>query len=47
MAQRWVPVVCLHGEHGFRKVKSYRAIAEVLRNIEAAQAAGQQDKAGA
>ena len=47
MAQRWLAAVCLHCEHGFRKVKGYRAIAEVLRNIEAEQAAGQQDKAAA
>ncbi len=47
MAQRWLAAVCLHCEHGFRKVKGYRAIAEVLRNIEAEQVAGQQDKAAA
>ncbi len=47
MAQRWLAAVCLHGEHGFRKVKSYRAIAEVLRNNEAEQAADQQDKPAA
>ena len=45
MAQRWLAAVCLHCEKGFRRVKGFRAIAEFLRNIEAEQAAGQQDKA--
>jgi len=45
--QEWVAAVCLHCERGPRQGKGYRTIAEVLRNIEAEQATGHQDKAAA
>ena len=41
MAQRWLAAVCLHCEHGFRRVKGFPKIAAVARHIEAQQAATQ------
>jgi len=45
MAHRWLAAVCLHCEHGFRSVKGFREIAEVIRHIEAEQAAVPKEKA--
>jgi transposase-like protein len=36
MSQRWLAAVLLHCEKGFRRVKGYDAISEVIANIEAA-----------
>ena len=47
MAQRWLAAVCLHCEHGFRTIKGFREIAEVISHIEAEQAAFQKEKAAA
>ena len=47
MAQRWLAAVCLHCEKGFRKVKGYRSIASVVKNIVAMQAEGRQLSAAA
>jgi len=47
MAQRWLAAVCLHCEHGFRTVKGFREIPEVIRRIEAEQAAVPKEKAAA
>ncbi len=47
MAQHWLAAVCLHCENGFRRVKGFREIAAVVRNIEAEQASTQQDLAAA
>jgi len=47
MAQRWLATVCLHCEHGFRTVKGFREIAEVIRHIEGEQAAVPKKKAAA
>ena len=38
MSQRWLTAVCLHCEKGFKRVKGYRGIKEVVRRIEAEQA---------
>ena len=38
MSQRWLAAVCLHCEKGFRRVKGYRGIKEVVRKIEKEQA---------
>jgi putative transposase len=38
MSQRWLAAVCLHCETGFRRVKGYRGIKEVVRRIEVEQA---------
>ncbi len=38
MSQRWLAAVCLHCEEGFRRVKGYRGIKEVVRRIEKEQA---------
>ena len=38
MAQRWLAAVCLHCEKGFKRVKGYRGIKEVVRRIEVEQA---------
>ena len=38
MSQRWLAAVCLHCEKGFRRVKGYRGIKEVVRRIEKEQA---------
>jgi hypothetical protein len=37
MAQRWLASVLIHCEKGFRRIKGYRDIPQVLANIEAAQ----------
>ena len=37
MAQRWLASVLIHCEKGFRRIKEYRDIPQVLANIEAAQ----------
>lgn len=37
MSQRWLAAVCLHCEKGFRRVKGYRGIKEVVRRIEVEQ----------
>ena len=42
MAQRWLAAVCLHCEEGFRKIKGYRSIALVVKNIDALQVEGDQ-----
>ena len=34
MAQRWLAAVCLHCEHGFRRIKGYASIDEVRKRIE-------------
>ncbi|MCH8041143.1 MAG: transposase [Nitrospinae bacterium] len=47
MRQRWLAAVCLHCEKGFRTVKGFREIAEVISHIEAEQAALQKEKAAA
>ncbi len=47
MAQRWLAAVCLHCEHGFRRVKGFREIAAVVSNMEAEHAACQQEQAAA
>ena len=47
MPSNWLAAVCLHCEHGFRRVKGFRKIAAVVRNIEAEQASTQQDLAAA
>ncbi|MCZ6800992.1 MAG: hypothetical protein O7F12_10935 [Nitrospirae bacterium] len=39
--------VCLHCEKGFRTVKSFREIAEVISHIEAERAAAQKEEAAA
>jgi len=39
--------VCLHCEHGFRRVKGCREIAAVVSHIETEHAAGQQEQAAA
>ncbi|MDA8092014.1 MAG: hypothetical protein M0Z61_17555, partial [Nitrospiraceae bacterium] len=36
MMQRWLAAVLLYAEKGYRLVKGYASISEVLRNIEAA-----------
>jgi putative transposase len=38
MSQRWLAAVCLHCEKGFKRVKGYRGIKEVMRKIEVEQA---------
>ena len=38
MSQRWLAAVCLHCEKGFKRVKGYRGIKEVVRRIEKEQA---------
>jgi transposase-like protein len=38
MSQRWLAAVCLHCEKGFKRVKGYRGIKEVVRRIEVEQA---------
>ncbi len=38
MSQRWLAAVCLHCEKGFKRVKGYRGIKEVVRRIELEQA---------
>jgi len=38
MSQRWLAAVCLHCEKGFKRVKGYRGIKEVMRRIEKVQA---------
>jgi putative transposase len=38
MAQRWLAAVCLHCEQGFRRIKGYASIAEVIKRIENEQA---------
>jgi putative transposase len=47
MAQRWLAAVCLHCEHGFRRVKGFRQIGQVVRTIEAEQVASPQEQAAA
>jgi len=47
MAQRWLAAVCLHCEQGFRRIKGFQEIAEVISHIEAEQAAVQREKAAA
>ena len=37
MSQRWLAAVCLHCEKGFKRVKGYRVIKEVVRRIEVEQ----------
>ncbi len=38
MAQRWLAAVCLHCEQGFRRIKGYASIAELIKIIENEQA---------
>ena len=38
MSQRWLAAVCLYCEKGFKRVKGYRGIKEVVRRIEVEQA---------
>ncbi len=38
MAQRWLAAVLLHSEEGFRRVKGYAEIPDVIAAIEAEQA---------
>jgi putative transposase len=38
MSQRWLAAVCLHCEKGFKRVKGYRGIKEVVRRIGVEQA---------
>ena len=38
MSQRWLAAVCLYCEKGFKRVKGYRGIKEVMRRIEKVQA---------
>ena len=45
MAQRWLAAVCLHCEKGFRRVKGFREIAEVISHIEAEQAIAAKEQA--
>jgi transposase-like protein len=47
MAQRWLAAVCLHCAQGFRRVKGFREIVEVIGTIEAEQAAAQKEEAAA
>ena len=47
MAQRWLAAVCLHCEHGFKRVKGCREIAAVVGNIEAEHAATEHEQAAA
>ena len=47
MAQRWLAAVCLHCEKGFRRVKGFREIPEVIDNMEAELAAVQKEEAAA
>jgi len=47
MAQRWLAAVCLHCEHGFRTIKGFREITEVIRHIEAEHAAVQKEQVAA
>ncbi len=47
MAQRWLAAVCLHCEHGFKRVKGCREIAAVVSNIEAEHAATEHEQAAA
>ncbi len=47
MAQRWLAAVCLHCEHGFRRVKGFQEIAVVVRTIEAEQASTQHEQSAA
>ena len=37
MAQRWLAAVLLHCEKGFRRIKGYRDIPQILINIETMQ----------
>lgn len=47
MAQRWLAAVCLHCEHGFRRVQGFREIVAVIGTIEAEQATMQHEQAAA
>jgi hypothetical protein len=47
MAQRWLGAVLLHCEQGFKRVKGYAAIKQVLAAIEAEQAEGRKLKSAA
>ncbi len=47
MAQRWLAAVCLHCEKGFRRVKGFREIPEVIDNMETELAAVQKEEAAA
>ncbi len=35
MMQRWLAAVLIHAEKGFRRIKGYASIPDVIRNIEA------------
>jgi len=37
MSQRWLAVVCLYCERGFRRVKGYAFISDVMTTIESGQ----------
>ena len=47
MAQRWLGAVLLHCEQGFKRVKGYAAIKQVVAAIEAEQAEGRKIKSAA
>lgn len=37
MMQRWLAAVLLYSEKGFRRIKGYASVADVIRNIEATE----------
>jgi transposase-like protein len=41
MMQRWLAAVLLHAEKGFRRIKGYASISEVLKSIEAEEASNE------
>lgn len=47
MSQRWLGAVLLHCEQGFKKVKGYAGIKQVMEAIEAEQAEGRKVKSAA
>ena len=47
MSQRWLGAVLLHCEQGFKRVKGYAAIKQVVAAIEAEQAEGRKLKSAA
>jgi hypothetical protein len=47
MSQRWLGAVLLHCEQGFKRVKGYAAIKQVVAAIEAEQAEGRRLKSAA
>jgi len=47
MAQRWLGAVLLHCEQGFKRVKGYGGIKQVMAAIEAEQADGRKLRSAA